>query len=322
MRTRHVNLCSFAVLLLAFSSLPAHGGTIRHDRIDTTYRNLSADYSPVAFLLVGEGAGSGVLVSPQWVLTAAHVAADATSTSDVLVAFGADPIGELLDGTGTLYDIDRIQFHPKWTGHAEDGYDLALLHLSSPVAGITAAVRYRGNAEIGHVGTYVGYGATGDGVVGFDASTFAIRRAGNNVIDADASILGTELNSPEAAAQLLLSDFDDPPTGTGYTKGSLNLLGSATALDLEYSLAPGDSGGGLFIADNGITYLAGIHSFIDALPSPLGDGTIDASYSDVSASTRLSGISNDWIDSVVPEPSGSVMVLAAVAVSGARRRKK
>src|SRR5258706_1292062 len=302
-RDRHQVIWAAWLIVTAISSA-SFGGTIRHDRMDSLYPGLSSDYASVGFIVVGSGAGSGVLVAPDWVLTAAHVAADAQSTADVLVLFGADPISELIDGTGTLYDVNQIRLHPKWTGHAEDGYDLALIHLSSPVFGIAPATRYRGSAEIGHVGTYVGYGAPGDGLTGFDASSAGIRRAGNNVIDGNASLIRGELTSDEAAAQLLLSDFDDPPTGPGYTKGTRNLLGSATALDLEYSLAPGDSGGGLFITDAGVPYLAGIHSFIDALPAPAGDGVLDASYSDLSGSTRLSGISNDWIDSVVPEPAG------------------
>jgi secreted trypsin-like serine protease len=315
-----VNRTGTCVLLSLFSCV-AVAGTIRHDRLDSMYTDLSAGYASTSFIAVGSGAGSGVLIAPDWIITAAHVAADAQTTDDILVLFGADPISELIDGTGTLYSVDQIRFHPRWTGHAEDGYDLALLHLSSPASDITPAIRYRGSSEIGHVGTYTGYGTTGDGQSGYDASSFGIRRAGNNIIDSDATRIRSELNSDEAAAQLLLADFDDPPTGNGYTKSTRNPLGSATALDLEYSLAPGDSGGGLFITDGNATYLAGIHSFIDALPPPDGDGTLDATYSDLSGSTRLSGISNDWIDSVVPEPSGLALLLGGVMVVSAPRRR-
>ena len=89
------------------------------------------------------------------------------------------------------------------------------------------------------------------------------------------------------------SDFDDPPTSGGYTNDGKNYPGSSTPLNLEYCFAPGDSGGGVFVDSASGPLLAGVVSFVTIdLPFPLGfsqgDGTADASYSDLMASTRVS----------------------------------
>ena len=56
--------------------------------------------------------------------------------------------------------------------------------------------------------------------------------------------------------RLLVADFDKPlPPGAVP-------LGYAHALPLEGLIAPGDSGGGLFITTSTGTYLAGINSFV------------------------------------------------------------
>jgi secreted trypsin-like serine protease len=103
-------------------------------------------------------------------------------------------------------------------------------------------------------------------------------------------------------------------------------MGSATSLPLEISVAPGDSGGPVFFTENGNRVVAGINSFIYGLPVALGgDGTDNASYSDLQGYLRIS-MFNDWIDEVtgqtVPEPAGLLMVLMAPMLLGRRYRRE
>jgi hypothetical protein len=96
----------------------------------------------------------------------------------------------------------------------------------------------------------VGYGATGTGATG-DVTFDGLKRAGQNMIDAVAITPGKE-------NRILLSDFDSG-------LASDNSYGSAVPHALEAMIAPGDSGGGLFIPCGSAGYaddcLAGITSF-------------------------------------------------------------
>lgn len=74
-----------------------------------------------------------------------------------------------------------------------------------------------------------------------------------------------------------MADFDDP-------NGTTNILGDAIPSDLEYGLAPGDSGGGVFA--NG--YLVGVSSFTSN----------NSKYGATLGLTRVSS-SVDWINYVV-----------------------
>ena len=124
-----------------------------------------------------------------------------------------------------------------------------------------------------------------------------------------------------------MADFDNPlPPGAVP-------LGYARALPLEGLIAPGDSGGGLFITTATGTYLAGVNSFVGS-----DYGLPHSVYGNFSGHTRVSAFS-DWIESrirgekpqaveatpesspnsqrttVIPAPEpGSLALLAAAAV--------
>jgi len=272
-----------------------HAGTIRHDRDDGLYTALAwqAEYACVG--AVGrktasgsKGVASGVLIAGQWVLTAAHVVQDSALT-EVSVTFGA-----------TAYQADDWIVHSDWNGDAGHGYDLALIHLSDPVAGIEAARLTGDLVGVGEIATVVGFGETGTGLTG-SVLPRGTKRAGQNLIDSTADSIGL----PES---IFLADFDNPtPPGSG-------------ALDLEYMLAPGDSGGGWFLERNGQTVLVGISSFIFAR-----DGNADSDYGDSMAATRVADYLS-WIEDhgvPVPEPTSlSLLVGLWVPVAVARRRRR
>jgi hypothetical protein len=73
-------------------------------------------------------------------------------------------------------------------------------------------------------------------------------------------------------------------------------------------VAPGDSGGGVFLNFDSQFYLAGVISFVAA-----ADGNANADYGDVSGFGRVSTFA-PWIVSTVPEPS--VLTLVGLSILG------
>ena len=253
--------------------------TIRDDVPDSSYQALAANlaYASVGmFVSNGPYTGSGVLIAPDWVLTTAHNLLLATS--------GTFTVG------GTSYTANQLIMNPNWNnGSVFNGYDFGLAHLSSSVTAIPPATLYTGSSDMGQTGTYVGFGAGGTGLTGYQTPPDNLERAFQNVIDGS-------FNNPSV---LLGSDFDNPHTTAD------NWWGDATPLPLEGCVAPGDSGGGMFITVDSQTYLAGIIAFVAAT-----DGNANADYGDLSGSGRVSAFV-PWIESTIPEPPASVLLAGA-----------
>ncbi|GIV17211.1 MAG: hypothetical protein KatS3mg022_2646 [Armatimonadota bacterium] len=179
--------------------------------------------------------------------------------------------------------------------------------LNTIVPGVAPALLYTGTSEVAKVGYSVGFGYGGDGVTGFDSSAYpyGTKRAMQNQIDL---ILDTSF-SVNLSGTILLSDFDSPDE----SKNSLYPFSNATPLPLEGMGAPGDSGGAVFVQDGSQWYLAGVHSFLADIGSPLGDGIPNAKYGDLLGSMRVSSYVN-WINqhigtpSAIPEPGTMTLV--------------
>ena len=266
---------------------PAHALVIGGG-LDSTYLDLGAQYLSVGqihgFDSGGEFAASGVVIAPNWVLTAGHVVYGATQLDFFLDSGG---------GWGSFAGRSAIsasdwQANPNYTGNLNSGYDIGLIHFNSAFT-VGPAVLYTGTGEVGQVGTMVGYGATGTGATG--ATTFdGLKRGGQNMIDAVAITPGKGGN------RILLSDFDSG-------QASDNSYGSSSPLSLESLIAPGDSGGGLFMpcgspASFVDDCLAGITSFGWGRL----DGNPDSDFGDVGGFTRVSSFLS-WINSIIGSPS-------------------
>lgn len=287
----------FVALLGIFAATILHplsiwSATIRDDQPDSGYLSLGADpaYASVGLLVInGAINGSGTLIAPDWVLTAAHLL-DAASSGTFTI-------------NGVAYTSTGFFRNPGWNGSSYNGSDIGLVHLSSSLDAIPPAMLYTGTSEFGQVGTYVGYGFTGTGLTGWTTLDNQ-KRAFQNVIDGN-------FGNPSIVYG---SDFDNPhnPADSGF--------GSATPLLLEGNVAPGDSGGGVFITIGSQAYLTGVISF-DAY----ADGTPNSDYGDASGFGRVSAFL-PWINSTigaVPEPSTyGLMLASSLVVFCFRLRKK
>lgn len=288
---------------------PASAGVILNGTADSWYRDqaLLSINSSVGQIYGTSStdtfAASAVVIAPGWAVTAAHVTSGATSLKFYLD--GGGNFGSFSTRTGI--SADAWYTHSRWNGNLGAGYDIGLIHFSSGLgcgsafagAGGCAAERYTGTGELGRVGMTVGFGKTGVGSTG--ATIFdGLKRAGENIIDTTYRTGGT-------TDRILLTDFDSG-------KSLDNDYGSRVPLAHEYMIAPGDSGGGLFMDQviNGVLhhYLVGITSFGWGRL----DGNPDSDYGDVGGFTRLSQF-NSWINGIMNGGTGNAIVASASPAS-------
>lgn len=285
-----------ASLLVAALSVPVSAGIIRHDTPDSWYTSFATD---PAFRGVGLILGdtvdssyscSGTVINKNWVLTAGHCVDEAQAMSFYLPS----------DAGWNFYESDSWVAHENYTNAGLlAGWDIGLMHFETDFD-VAPAQLYTGSAEWLSPLASAGFGVTGNGEIGMTYTDYQ-RRAGTNIVDDLWSLEGN-------GAQILWSDFDHP------TDASYNLFDyfgfdfDDFATELEILAAPGDSGGGVFIVEDGQVYLAGVHSFISNFRD---DGIFG--YGDAYGSTRVSSFGN-WIDEKISahEVSESGSLLLAV----------
>ena len=238
---------AFAAALFA---VPSGAILVRADRDDEEYRELATRYPSALGLGVTEG--SGVLIAPRWVLTAAQRGAVLRATSSPL----------RIDGHS--HEIQEVFVHPDWKPGGDS--DLALVFLSTAVAGKEPTPIYRLADEEGQTARIVGVG--GAGRIGQKASKAdGLPRAGINTVD--------------RVTRLTLE---------------MSLKGPEDASDLQGALAPGDDGAPAFFESGGRILVAGIASRTedanaDGVSGNIGDREI---YVRVSAFAA-------WIDDVMSQ---------------------
>jgi len=225
------------VVLLAASSA-ASAVVIRHDVDDSEYRIPASEFPALADM---PGEGHGVLVAPQWVITAAHT-----------IPAHANPLSVTINGIAR--DIDRIVVHPGYrtvpqtlidqamaSGEAmlivvflASSDDIALIKLSHPVTDVAPVELYDGDNEAGQIARIIGKGATGTAAAGHHPNgpnRTGLRRAFNAITS--------------AYDRWLCYVFDEPPQ----------------ALPLEGVLGNGDSGGPVLLQAGDRWLLAGLGSW-------------------------------------------------------------
>jgi Trypsin len=291
---KFASLVAIGSLLAVF---PAGASTMLHTVNAQLYRDEAALYPSVGKAFGSGLIGSGVMISDRWVLTAGHIAQGK----------GA---GDTYNVGGVDYVIQSSTLHPNFTTSSGSyAYDLGLLYLSAAVTGITPAAMLRldpATSIIGKEATYVGTGFTGTGQTGAQSSDIE-RRAFTNKIE----FYGEQY---ELTNTSFVSDFDDPD-------GLFNRQQSERAATrLEGAVAPGDSGGGVFITENGVRYLIGINSYSGYVSL----ATSNSKYGGLSGAVDLQQF-HSWISSTtgitaVPEPS-VFLVGVLGGLLGLRRRR-
>jgi secreted trypsin-like serine protease len=283
----------FAGLLLACSGGNAPAGVIRDDRDDSVYvamaKNPSFAASGRLVVQVGTGIGtcSATLIAPDWILTAGHCAVmeDGPNTAQTFII--NTPAG-LASHTIRNEDVYVLE---DWITGAFDlnsGHDLALMKLETPVRGVKPAILETSPNVVGKVFTTVGYGSTGTGRTGNVAAAGTLR-AGQNVFDATRATIripGYAFPYEVGSPRTVLYDFDSPSRDR-------STLGATSPLNLEYSAAPGDSGGAAFVQSGGAFRIAGVVSG-GIRPLALRNGA----YGTTAIYVRVSQHA-DWIESVL-----------------------
>lgn len=273
--TLKLTLSACLIVLVAFLSSSVSGLNIRPDRKQSKYAAYGKQFSAACAIawdkskVVREGkgmAGSGTLVAPDWVLTAAHVVDEAAVIGGRLsVLFDKQEI-----------EVIRVVIHPDYPAwpnkEKKVGWpDVALLKLKRPVAKLVPVPLYRGKDEAGQTATIVGFGVVGNFATGAPNGRDAVKQplvrlAGTNVIE-----------------KVWIGDR---------CLTQVSRLGDAT--DLEAGILGGDSGGPLLLKENGKWLLAGVvNSSIGG-----GMGPVHPSYGDNDVFLRVSKYAA-WVDATI-----------------------
>jgi hypothetical protein len=218
--------------------------------------------------------GSGTLIAPRWVLTAAHC----VGLAETLNAHAYD-----VDFDGTKYELVRVVYPPGFE-KKPFGPDIALLELSAPVEGVGPIPIYVGRNELQKPMVLVGWGGTGTFATGIlsgweQAGQIPTRRAGV----AEVVRIVTQPNFHQLITRVR-------PRGA--------------SLDLEACTWSGDSGGPLLFSTSTGTRIAGLVSRVEAIGEKDAITSVVTCYRSESGYVRVSAFAR-WIESVTNEDFGT-----------------
>lgn len=278
-----LHMTRYLLLAMLAASSTASAIVIRDDVDDSKYRVPASEF-PALVDMPGEGheghdmpgEGHGVLIAPQWVITAAHAITWQSEIKHVVL-------------NGTSRDVERLVIHSGYkkppqelinqalaTGDATlvmallaSSDDIALVKLTQPVTDVAPVTLYKDSDELGQIVKIIGKGATGTGATGHDPqgpNRTELRRAFNQITSAH--------------DRWICYVFDKPPL----------------ALPLEGMSGNGDSGGPALIQVTGEWLLAGLTSWkvVQGNAAAVRPGL----YGQTSCNVRLSHYV-EWIERVI-----------------------
>ena len=315
-----------AVLLLVFCTFSLQATNRRVGKLDnlswspyfdlgqnsSIYSSLTQypDFSPVGALYSSEGyLGTGTLVAPSVVVTAAHLfrnsfsspTPDPSSWEFILHS----PFTEA--SAKQRFEISQINLHPGWEARLPElngkgdgdmlGVDLAIVILKKEVSGVYPAKLPVGGSEpLGEKVVVGGFGNLVDGASGAEAVQNQRRVGGLNTLDRVVLQVDKPNVPTEYLGGLLAIDFDSPQLDAntlGSGKPPVDNLSSGNSdpnpVELEASTAVGDSGGPAFMQIGNAWRIIGTVSY----------GTSDSTYGDVTVFTRLAS-HESWIAGFLP----------------------
>ncbi|MDZ7776351.1 MAG: trypsin-like serine protease [Bacteroidales bacterium] len=289
-----------ALIYLIILGLISFSGIIRHDVSEKEYIKL-ADQSQFncsgrIIQISDSSGGSGVLISPKHVLTAAHILINSDEKTDTVVNDGKKVVSYHHTNERTASAVDfkvkfgkneyqgkAIYLHPDYLS-SESKFDIAIIELAEEVAHIKPIKRNHNLDELHSKIVGVGFGASGIANKPQTVKLLSKKIAGQNVVDS----LGGYLVNERSA--LMFCDFDHP-TNTE----CCNKMGSPIPEPLEYISTGGDSGSGIFREKDNNWQLIGIVSGGGVnLKQFLKSGY----YGQTMKITRVS-LFNSWIEEVI-----------------------
>jgi hypothetical protein len=229
--SKHVFLSLFVV------STAAGAIVIRDDVKDEKYQ-----VHPAALPALADfpGEGHGVLIAPQWVVTAAHVAR-MHHVQEIMLNGLPRQVESVIVHSGYKVPPEALVKEALASGNGTKlreflalSDDIALVKLKTPVSDVKPIALYRGSDEVGKTVQLIGKGATGNGNIGVEPHSphrTTLRRAFNVISGADARYLSYTFDAPK------------------------------TAVPLEGIAGGGDSGSPLLIGEQGQWQLAGLVAF-------------------------------------------------------------
>jgi secreted trypsin-like serine protease len=140
-----------ATFIVAASTAAA--ATIDESKGDARYLDYGATFSEYVVRVTGPNrdglpiAGSGTMLSPHWVLTAAHVTDDMVSV-------------EVVAGS-RRHRGDRVYAHREWQPTGYGWHDIALVHVERPFTARVYPALSDATERLGSVAAVSGYGMTG-----------------------------------------------------------------------------------------------------------------------------------------------------------------
>ena len=238
---KHMKECLFLVLLAISSTASAI--IIRDDIEDGKYQ-VPAFALPALADFPGEG--HGVLISPQWVVTAAHVACMQHHVHEITINGLSRKVESVVVHSGYKAPPETLVKETLASGDASKlmaflalSDDIALVKLQAPVTDVKPISLYRGSDETGRTVQLIGKGATGNGNGNERGEPHGphrttLRRAFNVISSVDARWISYAFDSP------------------------------GSAIPLEGMMGNGDSGSPVLIREERQWQLAGLASWVSS----------------------------------------------------------